>query len=43
MIGHIPELMESGIDSFKIEGTNEDSTVCGHGGENIPEGPLTTI
>ena len=37
MIEHIPELMESGIDSFKIEGTDEDSTVCGHRGQNVSE------
>ena len=32
MLEHIPELLDSGIDSFKIEGSDESSAVRGHRG-----------
>ena len=31
MIEHIPEMIDAGIDSFKIEGRIEDGSVCGNG------------
>ena len=38
MIEHVPEMIEAGIDSFKIEGRMKNGPVCGHRGQNIPEG-----
>ena len=35
MIEHIPEILETGIDSLKIEGQYEDGAVCGNGGQNL--------
>ena len=36
MIEHIPDLLDAGIDSFKIEGTDENGPLCGNGGKNLP-------
>ena len=38
MIEHIPEMIDAGIDSFKIEGTDEDGALCGYGSQDLPEG-----
>ena len=38
MIEHIPELIDAGIDSFKIEGQNENGTLCGNGCQNLSQG-----
>ena len=36
MIEHIPEMIEAGIDSFKIEGRMKTGAVCRNGCKNIP-------
>ena len=38
MIEHIPELIDAGIGQLEDRGQDEDCTLCGDGGENIPEG-----
>ena len=35
MIEHIPEILESGIDSLKIEGRMKTATLCGNGSQNL--------
>ena len=35
MIEHIPELIDAGVDSFKIEGRMKTATLCGNGGKNL--------
>ncbi len=42
MIEHIPELMESGIDSFKIEDRMKTALYVATGGERIEEPLMTT-
>ena len=36
MIDHIAEMIESGVDSFKIEGQDEEHSLCGNGCQCIP-------
>ena len=38
MIEHIPELLEAGIDSFKVEGRMKTALYVGYGGPGLPEG-----
>ena len=35
MIEHIPELIDAGVDSFKIEGRMKTALLCGNGGKNL--------
>lgn len=38
MIEHIPDLLDAGIDSYKIEGRMKTGAVCGDGGQDVSEG-----
>ena len=37
MIEHIPDLLDAGIDSFKIEGRMKTALICGNGCENVSQ------
>ena len=39
MIEHIPDLLEAGIDSLKVEGRMKDGALCGHRGQDIQKSP----
>ncbi len=38
MIEHIPDLIDAGIDSYKIEGRMKTAPLCGNSSKNLPQG-----